>query len=83
LTGSGAQRFVAPQQEVRMAQILTLSVPDMSCGHCRASIDKALAPLGATVAFDMERRQIAVSGDIAPARVIDTLDRIGFPAEPV
>ncbi len=59
------------------------SVPDMSCGHCRASIDKALVPLGAQVAFDMDRRHVTVTGDLTPKVVIDALDRIGFAAEPV
>ncbi|MFN4100325.1 MAG: heavy-metal-associated domain-containing protein [Pararhodobacter sp.] len=66
-----------------MAQTLILSVPDMSCGHCRASIDKALIPMGVQTAFDMERRQLAVTGDATQQSVREALDRIGFPAEPV
>ena len=66
-----------------MANPYTLSVPDMSCGHCRASIDKALQSLGGTPEFDMEHRRVTVSGDVPPARVIAALDAIGFPAEPV
>lgn len=63
-----------------MAEPLTLSVPDMSCGHCRASITAALAPLGAAVTFDAERRQITLADGPAPEAVIAALDAIGFPA---
>lgn len=66
-----------------MSQTFTLSVPDMSCGHCRASIDKALAPLGSQAAFDMETRRVTVTGEATQPKVIDALDAIGFPAEPV
>ena len=58
----------------------TLSIPDMSCGHCKASIEAALTPLVGTVAFDMAARQITVSGQDMPA-VLATLADIGFPAE--
>ena len=62
---------------------VTLSIPDMSCGHCRASIDAALKPLGAQVEFDIERRQARVTGADNAAALIAALDKIGFPAEPV
>jgi len=58
----------------------TLSVPDMSCGHCRASITEALAPLNAHPAFDMEARQITVTGDVAA--ITAALDAIGFDTSP-
>ena len=58
----------------------TLSVPDMSCGHCRASITSALAPLGASTQFDATARRVTVSGAVSPAAAIAALDAIGFPA---
>ena len=64
-----------------MPDPVTLSVPDMSCGHCRASIAAALSALGATARFDMAARQVTVSGAEA-ADVIAALDRIGFPTRP-
>lgn len=66
-----------------MSQNFTLSVPDMSCGHCRASITAAVAPLGAEADFDMTQRRVTVTGEASPEVVIAALDRIGFPAEPV
>ncbi|WP_417627526.1 heavy-metal-associated domain-containing protein [Pararhodobacter aggregans] len=66
-----------------MTRHFTLSVPDMSCGHCRASIDSAVTPLGAKTDFDMSQRRVTVTGEATPEAVIAALDRIGFPAEPV
>ena len=66
-----------------MADTITLSVPDMSCGHCRASIETALAPLPGVgaIAFDAEARRVAVTGSAPAATLIAALDAIGFPAQ--
>lgn len=66
-----------------MATSLTLSVPDMSCGHCRASIQAALAPLGAAPAFDMEARRVTLITEARQAEVLAALEAIGFDASPV
>ncbi|NDW53138.1 heavy-metal-associated domain-containing protein [Aliiroseovarius sp. PrR006] len=56
----------------------TFHVPDMSCGHCKASITEALEGLGeVTLSFDMDTREVQVDG-LEPAAVIDALDEIGF-----
>ncbi len=57
------------------------NVPDMNCGHCKASITDALEAAGAGVelSFDMEARKVTVSG-LAEDQVIELLDEIGFPA---
>lgn len=58
----------------------TFHVPDMSCGHCKASITEALEGLGkVTLSFDMDAREVQVDG-LETAAVIDALDEIGFPA---
>ncbi len=49
---------------------MKFSVPDMSCGHCRASIEKAVkdADPAARIAFDQDSRQVEIgSGLDAPA----------------
>lgn len=66
-----------------MPDTYTLSVPDMSCGHCRASIEGALTPLGVSTSFDMENRRVTVTGPVAAQTTIDALDGIGFDAAPV
>lgn len=60
----------------------TLSVPDMSCGHCRASIETALKPLQGVEAirFDAEARKVEVTGPAPAPALIAALDKIGFPA---
>lgn len=56
-------------------------VPDMSCGHCKASITETLTAAGAgQLEFDMEARTVDVSG-LSPETVVAKLDEIGFPAE--
>ncbi|MDR0808080.1 MAG: heavy-metal-associated domain-containing protein [Gemmobacter sp.] len=64
---------------------LTLSIPDMSCGHCRASIEAALKPLSgiAAVRFDAEARTATVEGSASADEIVKVLDSIGFPASPL
>lgn len=58
----------------------TFHVPDMSCGHCKASITEALEGLGeVTLSFNMETRDLQVDG-LDPTAIIDALEEIGFPA---
>ncbi len=59
-----------------------LSVPDMTCGHCRASVEAALSALpgAGEIAVDLPARRVSVSGPVAPATLISALDEIGFPA---
>lgn len=59
-----------------------LSVPDMSCGHCKASVEAALArlPDAGTVSVDLASRQVTAAGPAAPQALMAALDEIGFPA---
>ncbi len=57
-----------------------LSVPDMSCGHCKASVEAALAPLADRVSVDLAARQVTVEGGDA-AQQVTALGAIGFPAQ--
>lgn len=52
---------------------ITLSVPDVSCEHCVAAVDKALSGVDgiSTVTTDLGAKQVTVSYD--PARVSTTL----------
>lgn len=63
----------------------TLSIPDMTCGHCRASVESALSALpgAGQVSVDLPNRQASVSGPVAPDAIIAALDAIGFPAQVV
>jgi len=59
-------------------------VPDMSCGHCKASIEKAIETLdpAASIAVDLEAKTIDVSTEKPSTAVLATLAGIGFPALP-
>lgn len=57
----------------------TLSVPDMSCGHCKASVEAALAPLASRVQVDLPARRVTAEG-APPRALIDALAAVGFPA---
>jgi copper chaperone len=61
----------------------TLSIPDMSCGHCKASVEKAIHTLDPTakVAVDLAARTVTIDSATPMAAVIAALDDVGFPAE--
>jgi copper chaperone len=60
-----------------------LSVPDMSCGHCKASVTSALAELAGlqSVDVDLERREVEITGSAPVPSILAALDEIGFPAQ--
>jgi copper chaperone len=60
-------------------------IPDMSCGHCKATVEKTIRALdpAAQVEFDMTTRQISVAGSTDTARVQAALAEVGYPALPV
>ena len=56
-----------------------LSVPDMSCGHCKASVETALAGIGAgAVQVDLASRQLTADADASA--MIAALGKVGFAA---
>jgi copper chaperone len=63
---------------------MKLTIPDMTCGHCRAAVEAAVAEAApeATVRVDLARRTAEVEGAADPARVLDALSAAGYPAHP-
>jgi copper chaperone len=59
-----------------------LNVPEMSCGHCKASVEKAVASVdaGASVNIDLENRTVSVETSVADAALIDALKAEGYEA---
>ncbi|ALI56768.1 heavy-metal-associated domain-containing protein [Celeribacter marinus] len=59
------------------------SVPDMTCGHCSASILQALEAVddGVDIEVDMENREIDVRSNATDAAVLKALQDAGYPAE--
>ena len=62
--------------------MITLKVPDMSCGHCSGVITKALKELdpNAAVGFDMHHRMVQVDTTHAGDAVIKAMAAAGYPA---
>ncbi|MCF7699264.1 heavy-metal-associated domain-containing protein [Loktanella sp. M215] len=63
----------------------TYSIPDMSCGHCKATIEKTVHGLdpAATLTFDMPARTVQVQSGTDDARLQQALAAEGYPATPV
>jgi copper chaperone len=62
---------------------MKLSIPDMSCGHCEASVKAALMPLAGAVQVDLPARMAQIEGQAQPEAVIAALSAIGFAAQVV
>ena len=60
----------------------TLSVPDMSCSHCKASVEAALGavPKAGAVKVDLGTRKVEVTGPAPADDLIRALDAAGYPA---
>lgn len=62
--------------------MLNLSIPEMSCGHCKQAIEKAIASLdaAASVDFDLKNRQATVTSNSEPEQVLSCLKDAGYEA---
>jgi copper chaperone len=58
----------------------TYQVPDISCGHCRDSIESTLTEVdGVTrVEVDIDSREVHVEGSVDDETVVGALDEIGY-----
>ncbi len=64
--------------------MITLRVPDMSCGHCAGVIEKAVKAVdgSARVAIDLKAGQVRVDSSAADAAVREAIRAAGYPNEP-
>lgn len=62
--------------------MITLNVPDMSCGHCKATVEKAVAGVdpAAKVAVDLSTRSVGVTSTKSTTDLIAALKVAGFEA---
>jgi copper chaperone len=61
----------------------TYSIPDMTCGHCRAAVEAAMRDLdpSATVAVDLESRTAEIASAAPEDAVRARLMQAGYPAQ--
>lgn len=69
-----------------MSNHKTITVPNITCGHCTATIERELGELAgvSSVAADQETKRVTIEWDADLTdwgAVLDLLDEIGFPAE--
>lgn len=59
-------------------------VPDMSCGHCTATIEKAVKAIdpGATVTCSLDTRTVAVQSVLSDRAVSDAIRGAGYDVAP-
>jgi len=57
-----------------------LSIPEMSCGHCKASIEKAVASVDASaeVSIDLDNRTVSIKSGAAEAELISAIKEGGY-----
>lgn len=60
----------------------TLSIPDMTCGHCKASVETALnaLPDAGQVSVDLAAKTATTTGPATAAALLKALNEVGFPA---
>ncbi|GGH58811.1 copper chaperone [Frigidibacter albus] len=63
---------------------MILNIPEMSCGHCRAAVEAAVAGVdaGARVTVDLATRRAEIVTSAAPEAVIAALAAAGYAAAP-
>lgn len=58
------------------------SVPNMTCGHCKAAVEAAIEEVGGKADVYLEDREIEVSG-LPQATVLSALKAAGYEGTPV
>ncbi|MCC0016477.1 MAG: heavy-metal-associated domain-containing protein [Rhodobiaceae bacterium] len=62
---------------------MKFSVPDMSCEHCKAAVEKAAlaADAKAKVVVDLESKTVEIISDLSPAQLADAIKAGGYEAK--
>jgi copper chaperone len=64
---------------------MKFKVPDMSCGHCTSTIEKAIKEVdsAASVICNISDHTVAVQSALPPEKLADVLKRAGYDSMPV
>ncbi|KGJ03711.1 copper chaperone [Paracoccus halophilus] len=57
-------------------------IEDMTCGHCTATIEKAVAAAGGKAVADLASHSVTVEG-LDPARAAQVIRDCGYTPEPI
>lgn len=60
---------------------MTFTVPDMTCGHCKAAIESAIAQAGGRATVDLAAKTVAVEG-LDETRAADAIRAAGYEVAP-
>ncbi|MFB2533364.1 heavy-metal-associated domain-containing protein [Paracoccus sp. p4-l81] len=60
--------------------MMKLTIPDMSCGHCRAVVERVVAAQGGQAVVDLDSRSVAVTGVADSAALLAALKAEGYEA---
>jgi len=62
--------------------MVKLNIPDMTCGHCKAAVEKAVASVdaGAKVAVDLDTRTVEIDSSADLAAILTALKEEGYEA---
>jgi len=60
--------------------MIEMNVPDMTCGHCIATIRKAVSGIdqGATCNVDLEAKRVTVGSVLPPSDFVEALEEVGY-----
>ena len=60
--------------------MLSLHLPDMSCGHCKKAVESAVSGIDgtATLEFDMDKRKVTIISLAADDEVIKAVAEAGY-----
>ncbi|WP_121628982.1 heavy-metal-associated domain-containing protein [Tropicibacter alexandrii] len=64
---------------------MEFTVPDMSCGHCTAAIEKSVkaADPAASVACDLTDRRVKIDSALSPDQLAAAIKDAGYDSAPV
>lgn len=62
--------------------MLTLNVPDMTCGHCAGMVTKAIRSVdaGVEIGVDLKTQTVTIAARSDPAAFTQALEAAGYPA---
>ncbi len=63
--------------------MITLNVPDMTCGHCVSTVTKTVKAVdsAAKVEIDLSRQTVTIEGGVDAEKVKAALEEAGYPAQ--